>query len=576
EAGQFAKPGSSRSRAVREAGQFAKPASSRSRARPGDTCGEGRQVNRSDPESVWRSKRRRATVVRELVAAVSCLFVVGTYGAWRFPEPVDGSRILPAPPPLSETSHSVPPGTSGDNIETVPRNLTFTIRDVPAGAILVLGSWNQSGGRHRFEITTQRDPAQRDSSNVIRVSCNSGDNHRPSRAPGRLLSQPTQPPNEGRLLKQGRSGSQIPVRRFQVPLSSGGIQSRPVLARRIAGGQRVVVYQDECLPGCDEAAMERLCHRMESGIVAFVEQYVGELRDLDGDGQLTLVIAELTARHQLVASTLQDGEQVQDRDQVDLAASPPILACVRPADWLHPESDGFGDSIYVDPDLLDAFTPAFAEGTTDLGDPGQSDEFFRDLDGILIHELTHAAVFSRLLGREAADIPEWLHEALAHLVELQSVGADQNLSGRIEFFHSAPECCPVMTHPLQMSFEERRGGCRVAGAFFLQSILRNNDDGESGAPVQLLNALLDCRGPVGNRLQSLCDVPLEEVFRQWTLDMALARRGKEPRIPLASDSGDQSIVILGTASCSLMAHERIPQLTVRVSADAVPQVSLLE
>ena len=211
----------------------------------------------------------------------------------------------------------------------------------------------------------------------------------------------------------------------------------------------------------------------------------------------------------------EDDNSVRRTDQV------PFYGCVRQRDFCNGSSACCGDIIYLDRSIPSNL-----------------------LTAILTHEMAHAAVFSLLADDEysapASDgermalqkvswsllpagnkllnprshrncIPVWLNEAIAHSAEHAIAGETDNLSPRFEEYFTRPEACPCLFDRGTLSFASYRGGCRVAGLRFLDSLIRTSDFRISHADI--IRAASDR----DNGLECLTGKSFAELFREWIL-----------------------------------------------------------
>jgi hypothetical protein len=236
-------------------------------------------------------------------------------------------------------------------------------------------------------------------------------------------------------------------RRLLLPrFTDRGLNDLAVDCPCIHRGAAVTVYLDPEVPPTESRMAAALCASLESHLQrtagtlrTCMESGLGSIDDIDGDGRLTVVLTHLDKRN--------PGGLLQS-DRV------PVLGCVREADFLGPQTEACGDILYLAPEGL------HMPGSTSL----------------LAHELAHAAVHCRQRqrlqrGQQKLVIPDWFHEALAHLAEHSVAGAGEFFEQRLAEFQLGPQTCPVVTG-FQSGWEAGRGGSRPAGLLFLQSAIR--------------------------------------------------------------------------------------------------------
>jgi hypothetical protein len=256
----------------------------------------------------------------------------------------------------------------------------------------------------------------------------------------------TEPP-EGSGAVSTLPPSTLNFRRLLLPrFTDRGLNDLAVDCPCIHRGEAVTVYIDPEVPPTESRMAAALCALLESHLRrtggtlrTCIESGLGSIDDLDGDGRLTVVLTRLDRRN--------PGGLLQS-DRV------PVLGCVREADFLGSQTEACGDILYLAPEGLQM--------------PGSR--------SLLAHELAHAAVHCRQRqrlqqGQGKLVIPDWFHEALAHLAEHSVVGSGEFFEQRLAEFQLGPQNCPVVTG-FQSGWEAGRGGSRPAGLLFLQSALR--------------------------------------------------------------------------------------------------------
>ena len=223
--------------------------------------------------------------------------------------------------------------------------------------------------------------------------------------------------------------------------------------------------------------LTRLKQFLATGLRQQVALEFGEISDIDGSGGLTILIGAMQDR---TTATQSDGN-----------TDPPLLGAVRQSDFLDPQANPGGDIIYLDSDLpLDA-----------------------EFDSLLVHELTHAAICSRLRerschGRGTLTLPAWIHELLAHAGEQHIAGASRVFSDRLRQFHDSPETSPVCSRTEHQSLQATRGGSRAAAIRLLQF---------AGGPQQHVRCSLLTAETGTDFLEQLLGNSLPRLLPQWSL-----------------------------------------------------------
>lgn len=397
----------------------------------------------------------------------------------------------------------------GNDSEEIPAagDILFPARDqrtmeipIAPNAIVVLQSLDLSGAPHRFSLSTAVDQQHNRTSRLAPVAASrslpvpmtqcvaeaqpsaqfDGRGHinnavtpfstifgAQSLPPFHSLEQiaPQQPAGLEPACKFFAKAPAVASERrvFEVPRLVGRTFCSVATCGQLMGCRNgVAIYRDETLD-CDERlqqAAAQITTLLEGGFRQQVELICGPIDDIDQNGALTFLLTEL-----------------QPCGEADLN-QPPLHGCVRQSDFLSSPGEIGGDIIYLDREL-----------------PRQ-----RELAGLLAHEMTHAAIFSRLVERQSLPngsltVPGWLNELTAHAVEHRLAGPASSFASRIRSFQQSPESSPISANPHFLSPLQRRGGSRAAAVRLLQftgglhgSIpLAIRDAGDS---TQLLNSLL--------------------------------------------------------------------------------------
>lgn len=452
------------------------------------------------------------------------LCLVSTVLAGRFATALN--EMTPTEPPRDVAAEAVPgaiqPGTHG-------RHRTLC---VPANSLIVITSLDLRGGRHTFEICAKPAGATHLSSAVAAAGASHpwASQRRRSRSQFPAIHQVQDSfvsgDDAGTEGAKSSAGPSIPhdltpapqrpdtaiERRFLAPrYGTASVEESMVFAKLIAADQRVAVYVDGSLPVQQQGrwfeSPSPLPPAMVSELLRDVAERLGEIHDLDHDGRLAILITDLDCQDDL--------------------QSIPVLGCVRPSDFLGSKADATGTHNLTDVVYLDDCLPSG-----------------NDLSALLAHELAHAAVYCRLHDRQQhhqspLELPEWLHEGIAHHLELLLADKTQVYEDRLAQFHRAPHRAPVCASPFVSSRSERRGGSRAAVSRFLQYAIRTDEDWRRW--------LADANDV--NQLLGFClEDDLEALLPEWSLREAVEiSRAGSSSIPMLCVEERSSHEILGTA-----------------------------
>lgn len=323
--------------------------------------------------------------------------------------------------------------------------------DVPQGSLVVLQSLDLTGGHHTYCLKTVSREGAEDSAGRRILQNSSGSRWRDGIAAD-TAQQELLPPGSRHCVEVGASAlarSTVNTRRLLLPqFTDAGLHDVAMDCRSIFMGEAVAVYVAPELPAADTEETLSLCRALEQQLrrgngtlrVA-IETELGSIDDIDGDGRLTVVLTNLDRRRS---------------NHVSAINRVPVLGCVREADFLGAQTETGGDLVYLAP-----------EG---LWQPGSQ--------SLVAHELAHAAVHCRqrgrfLRGQGKLAIPEWFHEALAHVAEHSVAGPGEFYEQRLAEFQLSPQTCPVVTG-FPSAWGAGRGGSRPAGLLFLQCAMQRS------------------------------------------------------------------------------------------------------
>ncbi|MEZ6042313.1 MAG: hypothetical protein R3C20_17555 [Planctomycetaceae bacterium] len=309
------------------------------------------------------------------------------------------------------------------------------------------------------------------------------------------------------------SPGEFTSRRFMFPrFHENGFELEMVVAVPVAHSENVLVYAtDSTSPNELSDLMKvgsRICQICEKVLLPRLKGLLGDVEDLDSDGRISLVIGRLDRRDLSVFS----------------ATDMPVQGCVKRSDYEWTASghlnDFGGDIVYLDHGILQ--TPS--------------------LQAVLMHELTHAVIYSHLAHLYRASVvnpaasgrtktglsmPAWLNEAVAHLMELAVEEGSENYRIRRSWFESKPNLSPVVLPEHGESLATRRGGARAAGTRFLQSLQLDQSE---------LQSLLYSGGDLSGRLHAAVGRDFPEAFTAWIESEAadLSYRGVAASLPATS------------------------------------------
>jgi hypothetical protein len=375
---------------------------------------------------------------------------------------------------------------------------------VPPRSLVILHSLDITGGLHEFHL---RIVDQDDAAEIATV---------PENAESRGISwtasaaAASELPADIELPCEPEQSPAVPTalpgnRRLLLPqFTSSGLRDIAAECRCLYFGRAVAVYADPQLSLPEDlrtlsicGSLDRHLQRAAGTTRTLIETALGPVDDLDGDGRLTVVLSGLDQRNR---GSHSDSNQI------------PVRGCVREADFLESQGTTGGDILYLDPEGLKT----------------------RGGRALLAHELAHAAVHCRqrerlLSGKLKIGIPEWFHEALAHMAELSAAGPGEFFDQRLAEFQICPQTCPVVTDS-RFGWQAGRGGSRVAGFLFLQSSLKNPTNvpellGTCESFEQLLNAAL--RRSLPECLSAWGPVAAEQILRDRPQAIPCLRAGRE-------------------------------------------------
>jgi hypothetical protein len=240
-------------------------------------------------------------------------------------------------------------------------------------------------------------------------------------------------------------------------------------------GQKVVVYVDQRdLLTVSDQTVSQIIEIVDKDLPTHVISRIGQARDTDGDGRLTIVLSQALSR-------IGNGTVVLD-------------GFVRPSDFASggtfPRSHSC-DMIYLNSRVSD----------------------WPFLKSLLAHEYTHAVVASNRMMTDV-DLAEesWLDEGLAHLAERWVDGSWDNLDYRISAFLHASQDFKLIVDDQNGLRESREHGHRGAAFLFLSWC-------ESVLGPELPRRLVQSSEVGLKNLEQVTGKTIEELFRGWSVDL---------------------------------------------------------
>lgn len=326
---------------------------------------------------------------------------------------------------------------------------------------------------------------------------------------------------------QSRDASSIPpsCRRFLAPIFSSDTAScRPLNAKLMAYSQQVAVYADDSLHsdhGADVGQVESAAVAVENTkrylkaveVCSITEQLLpilvsslGEIVDFDEDGRVTFLMTTLNQAPGEAGPVMNNG--------------PPIQGCVRRHDFTfrgdsaNPVEAGHNANPLSAGNIGRQYgfhrsSPATSDYGGDIVYLDWNLPHADDLAALLMHELTHAAVYSMEPSSGVAfNPPVWLNESFAHLMELSVSGNSANYRDRWALYTAATHLHPVVIPSHGTTLATRRGGSRIAGTEFLRSM--NPDRNE-------LRRLITAGSNIEQCIEDVFGISFDRAFRRWCI-----------------------------------------------------------
>lgn len=443
--------------------------------------------------------------------------------------------------PLLDAYHPFPSQPGRENPPTIDPTPAQTIVSVKAGQAVAFGSLDRSIRLHQIQIKVQKDESAdqlHQNSTWIDVSINPvlESSARSSASVPERISQHTTavsatPRSNETLLTKPCSS-----RRFHLPFfRHGQVYERPLIRHLVLHSDAISIYGDP-----EDALHVKVSNAISkcglSEAFNFIHRYIAPISDIDGDGRLSLVLA------QLADPVLPNSDEE------------PIRGCVRPADF-QPGRETSADVIYLDPKQLQ----------------------LADLQSLLAHEMAHAATFSLLVksGQSPTAMPGWLNEAIAHYIEEQITPNSQNLQVRRREFVTRPGDFPSIIPDEITGMQLRRGPVRIASLELLKSALAHQ------RPT-ILKRLVTEQGDGVARLKSVSGEGLSSLFRRFALHLIDQQAATSPdsnAVEAAFQlnvSSDTTLNLRGTAVAISSPAKTECQLTITTTQDAMLQITVAD
>jgi hypothetical protein len=328
------------------------------------------------------------------------------------------------------------------------------------------------------------------------------------------------------------------TRRFLVPqFQPSGTRDTLIDAKLVIQTARMQVYfgisEANSQPGhlANPERTRRLatqvCNLAEMEALPLVHQWIGPVTDVDQDDRLTIVLTSMDLRPN--------------------NSGIPVFGCVRPADFaLTGVGDFGGDIIY-----FDLRTP------------------LEELRGLLVHELTHAAILSQHPPDDvdAGNVPAWLNEAVAHVMERQVQPNSPSFESRLADFRKSPWRCPIVANEDFLLPGERRRGTRAAGALFLTQLV--------DSPARMKEVLASASLPQ-RWISQITGRSTDDVLMEWWTCQAAHCKPQESSCALSAQKVKFTVPLYGTSFVLIPIDPSISSVTVDSDAAAEIQCRLLD
>lgn len=306
-------------------------------------------------------------------------------------------------------------------------------------------------------------------------------------------------------------------RLFFLPTTDGSLDdcaSYLAMDCRLVGeAASIRVYAEQSVPENQRLRelITELTRLADKSIGPAIHTLVGSVRDVDGDGKLSVVLTTGLGRR---------GTAFAEVDGL-----------TRASDFVRQVSRPLGNEADV----------VFLNANIQTGER---------LRAVLAHEWAHAAVFGRRYGdggRDAEQPPaedDWLNEALAHLIEVRTSGSSSNVSHRIQHYLERPEAAPLLVRDYCRPEYWRHHGCRGAAYLFLDWCIN-----QSGP--QLLDRLIDADAIGVESLERATGRSFDDLFRGWTTSIGTTLAGNDEITGCVTNAIDSNTVTLRQATLTV-------------------------
>ena len=270
-----------------------------------------------------------------------------------------------------------------------------------------------------------------------------------------------------------------------------------------------------------------VCRLAQIDALPLVHEWIGPVTDLDQDDRLTFLLTFLDLR------------------PVDSGI--PVFGCVRPADYALTEARDFGGDIVY----LDLRAPV------------------EELPGLLVHELTHAAILSHHPPdhADAEMVPGWLNEAAAHVMERQVQPNSPGFECRLADFRRTPWRCPIVANEDFLTPLERRLGTRAAGALFLSQLVSN--------PMEMRAVLATASHP-RQWISRISGRSTDDVLMEWWTCQAAHCNPHDSSGTLSPRNPQVTVSLYGTSFVLIPIDPSVSSLAIESDAAAQIQCRLLD
>lgn len=263
-----------------------------------------------------------------------------------------------------------------------------------------------------------------------------------------------------------------------------------------------VDQRDRDLPHLPHLGRE-IVRLVDEELLGLIETRLWPIADLDGNGRMTLLLSS-----ELI--------HISPSQQV---ATIPLKGMTWSEDYSASGRMGNeADLVYLHPHLQ-----------ADAG-----------LKSLLLHELAHAACFSRAFhapGGETGRVPaDWINEGIAHLAETWENSDRSNWGSRLQMFEQETGDGPLFVEAYSRAGLWRHPQSRGAVISFFQWLGRSRSE-------EFLREWFERESPDGAGLERFTGSSLEDLFREWSIETASGRGVKATHL---KGEGENLIVLRGS------------------------------